>query len=110
MGEDTIMTGKLYEKNIDDKDTVFNELANSPSGIFDGLEMIDNNHLLVTDWIGFAGDKGRLILYDLKNHTTKQYSVAAGLADIHYDKATQTFYLPQMPENDLLIEKLSSLQ
>ncbi len=110
MGEDTIMTGNLYEKNLDNTDTIFTELADSPSGIFDGLEMIDNNHLLVTDWKGSDTTKGRIVIYDLKDHTNKQYSVDAGPADIHYDKATQTFYLPQMPKNDLLIEKLSSLK
>ena len=102
--------GKLYVKNINSKDTVFTELPNSPTGIFDGLEMTDKDHLLVTDWISFNSDKGRFVMYDLKDHTIKTYTVDAGPADIHYDKASHTFYLPQMPKNSLLIEDLEKLK
>jgi hypothetical protein len=102
--------GKLYVKDVNSKDTVFTELPNNPTGIFDGLEMIDNDHLLVTDWISMNSNKGRFVVYDLRDHTNKVYPVDAGPADVTYDKASHIFYLPQMMKNSLLIESLSGLK
>jgi hypothetical protein len=110
MGAQMNGTGKLYVKDINSKDTVFTELQNSPTGVFDGLEMVDDSHLLVSDWISFTSDKGRLVVYDLKNHTNTVYLVEQGPADIHYDKASGKVYIPQMPKNRILIESLNSLK
>jgi len=114
MGTNMNGTGKLFVKdfstNFPANDTSFVQLPNSPTGIFDGLEMIDNDHLLVTDWISFNSSKGRLVVYDLKDHTNKIYSIDAGPADISYDKVSGNFYLPQMMKNSLLIESMSSLK
>jgi hypothetical protein len=110
MGQQMNGTGKLFVKDINSKDTDFTELQNSPTGVFDGLEMMDDTHLLVSDWISFNSDKGRLVVYDLKNHTNAVYSVEQGPADIHYDKASGKVYIPQMPKNRILIESLNSLK
>src|SRR5215831_5561312 len=80
--------GKLYVKDINSKDTVFTELQNSPTGVFDGLEMTGKDHLIVSDWISFNSDKARLVVYDLKNHINTIYPVEQGPADIYYDKAS----------------------
>jgi hypothetical protein len=110
MGTNMNGTGKLFVKDFSANDTSFVQLPNSPTGIFDGLEMIDNDHLLVTDWISFNSSKGRLVVYNLKDHTNKIYSIDAGPADISYDKISGNFYLPQMMKNSLLIENMSSLK
>ena len=110
MGMNMDGSGKLYVKDMSSKSTSFTELPNSPTGVFDGLEMIDNNHLLVTDWHGADSTKGRFVIYDLKDNSMKTYSVDAGPADVHYDKASHTFYLPQMLKNSLLIEDLNKLK
>lgn len=102
--------GKLYVKDINSKDTVFTELPNSPTGVFDGLEMTDNNHLLASDWISFNSSKGRFVLYDLKNHTTAEYSYEAGSADICYDKTSGKIYIPQLPKNRVVIENINNLK
>jgi hypothetical protein len=95
MGTNMNGTGKLFVKDFSANDTSFVQLPNSPTGIFDGLEMIDNDHLLVTDWIGFNSTKGRFVVYNLKDHTNTIYSVDAGPADISYDKVSGNFIFPR---------------
>jgi hypothetical protein len=102
--------GKMYMKELKNRDTVFTELPGSPTGIFDGLELYDNNHLLASDWVSFDSKKGRLVVYDLDDHTTKVYEVDAGPADIGYDRASQTVYIPQMMKNSLLFLNMKSLK
>ena len=102
--------GRIYQKDLKNNDTVFTVLENSPTGIFDGIEMFDNNHLIVSDWISFTSPKGRLIIYDLDNHTTKTYDVDAGPADITYDPSSHTIFIPRMMVNSLLIEDIRTMQ
>jgi hypothetical protein len=102
--------GKIYVKDLKNTDTVFTELQNSPTGIFDGIEMFDKDHLIASDWISFTSQKGRLIIYDLNDHTTKTYDVDAGPADITYDPSSHTIYIPRMMVNSLLIEDIRKLQ
>ena len=102
--------GKIYQKDLTKTDTVFTVLENSPTGIFDGIEMFDKSHLIASDWISFTSPKGRLIIYDLDNHTTKSYDVDAGPADITYDPSSHTIFIPRMLVNSLLIEDIRTLQ
>lgn len=102
--------GKMYVKDLKSVDTTFSELLNSPMGIFDGLEMFDNSHLLASDWVSFTSKNGRLVVYDIDNHTTKVYEVDAGPADITYDKSSHQVYIPQMMKNSLLIQDMRNLQ
>ncbi len=110
MGINMDGSGKLYMKDMTDKSASFTELPNSPKGVFDGLEMVDNSHLLVTDWHGADSTKGRFVIYDLENNSMKTYAIDAGPADVHYDKTSHTFYLPLMLKNSLLIEDLNKLK
>jgi hypothetical protein len=110
MGEQMNGTGKLYVKDINSKDTVFTELPGSPTGIFDGLEMTDEGHLLVSDWISFNSNKARLIEYDLKNHTSTVFSVDAGAADFCYDRAGKKIYIPHLTKNNIEITSLGNLK
>jgi hypothetical protein len=110
MGMNMDGSGKLYVKDMSSKGAAFTELPDSPTGVFDGLEMIDNDHLLVTDWHGADSTKGRFVIYNLKDNSIKTYAVDAGPADVHYNKASHTFYLPQMIKNSLLIEDLNKLK
>ena len=110
MGPNFDGTGKIYAKRLYSMDTVFIELPQSPTGLFDGIEMIDGNHLLVSDWINMdpMNKQGRLVIYDLQTHTTESITVDAGPADLSFDPATQTVYLPYMLKNQVLIAKLSA--
>jgi DNA-binding beta-propeller fold protein YncE len=106
----TMTGGKMYMKDLKNTDTLFTELPNSPTGIFDGLEIYDNSHLLASDWVSFTSKKGRLVVYDIVNHTTKAYEIDAGPADITYDRSSQTIYVPQMMKNSLLFINMKSLK
>jgi len=102
--------GKIYGRDIKNQDTLFHELQNSPTGIFDGVEMYDRHHLLASDWVSFTGPGGRLIVYDLDNHSTVSYQVHTGPADITYDQKSGTVYIPEMMKNSLLIQKLKTFK
>jgi hypothetical protein len=101
--------GKIFVKDLKNTDTVFTALENSPVGIFDGIEMFDRDHLIASDWISFTSQKGRLVIYDLNNHTTKTIDVDAGPADISYDPSTHTLFIPRMMVNSLVIEDIRTL-
>jgi hypothetical protein len=104
--------GKLFVKDISSADTLFTELPNSPTGIFDGLEFKDDDHLLATDWISTdaANKNGRFVVYGLKDHSVKTYLTSISPADLYYDKKTATIYLPEMMKNSLLIVKMEELK
>jgi DNA-binding beta-propeller fold protein YncE len=101
--------GKMFQKDLKSADTLFSELPQSPTGIFDGLEMFDNSHLIVSDWISFTSKTGRLVVYDLEHHTSQSYEVEAGPADITYDRSSHMIYIPQMMKNSLLIQNMKNL-
>jgi len=98
--------GKLFVKDLTKTDTLFTELQNSPIGFFDGIELMDDDHLIVDDW----SHNGRLFVYDLKNHSSTSYTVNCGTADLYYDKATGNVYIPDLPRNRILIENMKSLK
>ena len=102
--------GKMYMKDLKTADTLFTMLPGSPTGIFDGLEMFDSHHLIASDWISFTSKNGRLLVYDLVNHTVAAYSIDAGPADITYDPDSHTVYIPQMMQNSLLIQNMKNLR
>jgi hypothetical protein len=110
MGAQSNGSGKLYVKNLNGKDTLFTELPDSPTGVFDGLEMTDDTHLLATDWIRFNSDKGRFVVYDLKNHTVTSYPFEQGSADICYDKDSRKIFIPVLTKNKVVIIDFNSLK
>jgi hypothetical protein len=98
--------GKLYVKELAKQDTIFTELKNSPAGFFDGIELMDDDHLIVDD----ASHGGRLFIYDLKNHRSISYTLNYGTADLYYDKASGNIYIPDVRKNRIVIENIKSLK
>ncbi len=98
--------GKLYVKNMNKQNTLFTELQNSPIGFFDGIEFIDDGHLIVDDW----SHGGRLFIYDLKNDSSTSYTINNGTADLYYDKVSGDIYIPDINKNRILIENIHSLK
>jgi DNA-binding beta-propeller fold protein YncE len=98
--------GKLYEKDISKNDTLFTELQHSPTGFFDGIELMDDDHLIVDDWT----HNGRLFIYDLKNHTSTSYTVNSGTADLYYDKSSGDVYIPDPRKDRILIVNIKDLK
>jgi DNA-binding beta-propeller fold protein YncE len=98
--------GKLYVKNLTRNDTLFTELQNSPTGFFDGIELMDDDHLIVDDW----SHNGRLFVYDLKNNSSTSYTVNCGTADLYYDKKSGNVYIPDLPANRIVIKNIKTLK
>lgn len=105
VGPDWNSQGKLYMKDLTNNDTVFTELQNSPVGFFDGIQFIDEEHLIVDDW----SHNGRLFIYDLKNHNSVSYTLNSGTADLYYDKSSGDVYIPDLPKNRIIIKNINSL-
>jgi DNA-binding beta-propeller fold protein YncE len=98
--------GKLYVKNLAKQDTPFTELRNSPTGFFDGIELMNDDHLIVDD--GSHG--GRLFIYDLKKHSSISYALNYGAADLYYDKSSGDIYIPDLRKNRIVIENIKHLK
>jgi DNA-binding beta-propeller fold protein YncE len=98
--------GKLYVKDLTKQDTLFTELQNSPAGFFDGIELMDDDNLIVDDW----SHGGRLFIYNLKNHSSISYTLNNGTADFYYDKASGNIYIPDVYKNRILIENIRNLK
>jgi len=98
--------GKLFVKDLTKTDTLFTELQNSPIGFFDGIELMDDDHLIVDDW----SHNGRLFVYDLRNNSSISYTVNCGTADLYYDKTSGNVYIPDLPKNRILIVNIKSLK
>jgi len=82
----------------------FRELPNIANGFFDGIEWMDDNHLLISDWVTFpVKDFGKLWIYDLAEQTSQVYFTGESVADIYYNPATQKIYMPQMFHNKVII-------
>lgn len=85
---------------------IFKELPNIANGFFDGIEWIDDNHLLISDWVTFpVKDFGKLWIYDLLDQTSQTYFTGESIADIYYNSATKKIYMPQMFHNRVIIEE-----
>ena len=98
--------GKLFVKDLTKTDTLFTELQNSPIGFFDGIELMDDDHLIVDDW----SHNGRLFVYDLRKHSNTSYTINCGTADLYYDKSSGNVYVPDLPKNRIVIVNIKSLK
>lgn len=82
----------------------FRELPNIANGFFDGIEWIDDTHLLISDWVTFpVKEFGKLWVYDLSQQTSQAFFTGESIADIYYNPATQKIYMPQMFHNKVII-------
>lgn len=106
VGENWNGQGKLYVKDLNKKDTLFTELQNSPTGFFDGIEIMDEVHLIVDD----MSHAGRLLVYDFKNHSSTSYTLNCGTNDFYYDKLSGDIYIPDVRKNRILIENIHLLK
>lgn len=88
----------------------FQELPNIATGFFDGIEWIDDTHLLISDWVTFPiKGFGKMWIYDLSKQKSQSYLTGESIADIDYDPATQKIYMPQMFHNQVIITEKDKL-
>lgn len=104
----TLGEGSVYIKNGNED---FKELSNIANGFFDGIEWLDDTHLLISDWVTFpVKDFGKLWVYDLAKQSSQSYFTGESTADIYYNPANQKIYLPQMFHNKVIISNLKEMQ
>jgi len=88
----------------------FKELPNIANGFFDGLEWIDDNHLLISDWVTFpVKGFGKLWIYDLENNMAEFQFTEESAADIFYDQTTDKIWIPQMFQNKIIVAEKKQL-
>lgn len=110
MGANFDGTGKLYAKKLHDENAVFEELKNSPVGLFDGIVQVDDHRLLVSDWITIKDPtKGNLYVYDVKNNQYTKQEVKRSPADIALDTKKKELLIPQLLDDRLEIVSLKNL-
>lgn len=89
----------------------FKELPNIANGFFDGVEWLDDNSLLISDWVTFpTKGYGKLWVYDLKTQQSEVLLTEESIADIYYHPATQKIYMPQMLKNKVIITDKKELE
>lgn len=100
--------GSVYIKTGNED---FRQLPNISNGFFDGIEWIDDTHLLISDWVTFpTKGYGKLWIYDLKNQQAEMLLTEESIADIFYNPATQKIYMPQMLKNKVIITDKKELE
>jgi len=107
MGPNLDGTGKIFSKKLHDPNAVFTPLENTPTGVLDGIVLLDDHRLLVSDWIVIKEPvKGNLYVYDLDKKQYTKIEVERGPADIAIDAKQQALLIPQLLDNQLKIVPL----
>ena len=77
-------------------------------GAFDGLALIDDHTLVVSDWGALDKPAGFVEKIDLntKQATRLDWPIIAGPADFYFDAAKKQLVIPAMVENRVLFKKL----
>jgi DNA-binding beta-propeller fold protein YncE len=111
IGEKFNGNGKLYEIDLANKAGIFKELLNSPTGFFDGIEFMDDENLIISDWIklDLKATTGRFWLYNLTTHKAQEISFEQSPADIFYDKTSAKIYIPQSLKNRVVVTSVHQL-
>jgi hypothetical protein len=89
-----------------DKNNNFTKLE-GVSGLFDGVSLLNNNILLISDWVAFE-KKGIIIKYDLKKNKKEELLIdkIAGPADFYYDNKNNIIIIPEMMLGNIIIKKM----
>ena len=89
-----LLQGKIgvidWDKDNHPKMTYLSDLK----GNFDGLQMIDRNTLLVSDWYNFKEKKCRLVRVDIVQKKATPFLDDVDAADILYDKQNKRLIIP----------------
>lgn len=104
MGPDYNGTGKIYARKLHDNNAAFEQLEGSPVGLLDGMILLDDHRLLVSDWLTLNNPTtGKLHVYDLNKKQYTTINIQRGPADIALDASRQALLVPQMLDNQLKI-------
>ncbi|MFC4212465.1 YncE family protein [Pedobacter lithocola] len=102
--------GQMYVKSGFGADSPWETVAGGPkSGVFDGIEILNADHLLLSDWITYPSLKGRLVIYDKQQNKYQSLPMGTEPADMFIDRHTNLIYLPQTAKDRLIILKEKQL-
>lgn len=96
----TKVPGHLLSVTLDDK-AVSNVGDGKPFGNLDGLEPLGGGAYLLTDWMA-----GKVLKFGADGNVETLLELGQGAADIGYDPATRTMYVPQMKKSTLQAYKV----
>jgi sugar lactone lactonase YvrE len=96
-----ILTGTTLQ--VADENKKLKTIASGIEGGADGIEMVSDHEFLVTGWAG--------IIYYVKDDGTKQVlsdtrNQKINSADLGYDPASKTLYIPEMMSNKVAAYRL----
>lgn len=72
------------------------------TGLFDGLVLLNDHTLVVSDWISMKVFSARLVSIDLRTNAYKVLTENTDAADIAYDKAGKRFIFPGLRDGNVL--------
>ena len=82
------------------------QIPNSPFGIFDGVAVLPNGRVLVSDWISFAGRPGAMPDLDPATGTASAFPLQTsirGPADFSFDEADNRLWIPATLDGAVVI-------
>lgn len=100
MTDPTTIAGHLLEVSLADK-SVKALGSGKAIGHLDGIEPIDSETFLVTDWVA-----GKVYRITRSGEATEILSLGQGSADLGYDPTTKTAFIPLMKEGKLRAYKI----
>ncbi|MET3875348.1 hypothetical protein [Chitinophaga sp. OAE865] len=104
MGPNYDGAGKVYAKKLHDGNAAFEPLEGAPVGLLDGMILLDDHRLLISDWITLSNPTaGKLHVYDLNKKQYTTINTQRAPADIALDAKQQVLLMPQMLDNLLRI-------
>jgi hypothetical protein len=110
-GRESKPNGQFYQMNFAMNQPVQTvEVVSNFSGYLDGVAIVDDKRMLVSDWTSFTENKGKILLINTKEKTSTPLSGLndfAGPADFSYQNSV--LYLPHMIENKISIRSLNQL-
>ncbi|MDF2181238.1 hypothetical protein [Neptuniibacter sp. CAU 1671] len=99
-GWSTKVPGHLLQVSLQDK-TVEDFASEKPIGNLDGVAKIDENNLLVTDWMS-----GKLLQLSREGEQSTLAELGQGAADLLYLRSKKMMLIPQMMEGRLVALKV----
>ena len=91
----TKVPGHLLSVTLDGK-AISDAGDGKPFGNLDGLEPLSGGGYIITDWMS-----GKVMTYSASGKADTLLELGQGAADIGYDPASKTLYVPQMMKNTL---------
>ncbi|HEY9046789.1 MAG TPA: hypothetical protein VIN08_12880 [Ohtaekwangia sp.] len=85
-----------------DGNTCRYETLTDARGVFDGIQMIDANTLIVSDWVAIKTLQSRLLKINLRDRTYIELYKNTDAADIYFDKKKNRLVLPGLRDGEIL--------